>query len=173
MQTPQDPTPVPAAVVALLHRARTGMLFNVATRSPHTEQFNFWQGYAKALNDLTSGVGDALAAKDFALQGYQGPSMLAAAASCLDIDIYCLSRAAVVQRLAQAGIEVASDEVANTDIGTARQLENSAVAAINLHSEHSAHLVDVNDDSVVHVAPLIVFGVDIQPNGIVTRVHAA
>lgn len=149
------------------------MVFNVATRSPHTEQFNFWQGYAKALNDLTSGVGDVLAAKDFALQGYQMPRMLTAAASCLHIDVYFLSRAAVVQRLAQAGIEVASDEVANTDIGTAGQLENSAVAAINLHSEHSTHLVDVDDDSVVHVAPIVVIGVDIQLNGIVTRVHAA
>lgn len=164
----QATNPSPASA-ALRNRAHTGMLFNVISNSPKPEQFYFWQGYAKALCDLEGKAGAVLAARDAELHGYQTSGFLAAAARCLDVDIYRLSRAEVVQRLAQAGIEVASDGVANTDISATGQLKDSAVTAIDLDGEHAAHLVDAKDDSVVHVTPLVVMAVDVQRDGIVTK----
>ena len=160
MQTPPTASPactaagtslVTGAVAALLHRARSGMLFNVTTRSTHAHDFDFWQGYARALNDFTSGIGHALAAKDAALQGYQMPRMLAPAARCLDTDIDRLSRAQVVQRLAQARIELTGDEVADSKLESTGQLENGAVGRTALRSNSLKEILEAAE--VTHPKP--------------------
>jgi hypothetical protein len=71
--------PSPDAFDALLRRAdslRQCPGLEASTRG-------FWAGYAKALRDLQSGVGDKLAAKDFALQHGTGRHPRAAAAAVL------------------------------------------------------------------------------------------
>lgn len=135
---------------AIQHRARTALLFNALTSTGREREFYFWQGYAKALRDLHSGTADTLAAKDAALQGYQAPGFLQAAADCLGVDIYTLPRAQVVQRLAQAGIKFPTEDLAERDAGAAHQLKHAAVPAVNGDGEHAAHSVDGNHDASVH-----------------------
>jgi len=128
------------------------MLINALTGANRPEQFDFWQGYAKALRDLSNGLGDKLAAKDAALQGYQLPGVLQAAANCLGNDLYGLPRVAVVERLAQAGIELPADAVADADVVPVNQLKNAAVASGELDSKHAPAVVDGDDGSGVHAA---------------------
>jgi len=147
LQTPA--TTLSPAAAALRHRALTGMLFNALACPTRPEGFNFWQGYAKALADLANGTGDKLSSKDGG-SGYQLPGYVAVAARCLGDDVYRLTRAEVLDRLASAGIEVATDALAALDVVAAHQLENGAVATVDLHDEHAADAVVVGDGSLLN-----------------------
>lgn len=141
------------AIQSLLYRASTGMLINIAL-APHRKRdsYEFWQGYAKALNDLSNGVGEALAEKDARLNGYLPPSVLRAAASVLGVHIYSESRLHVEQRLAQAGIKVPFDSLPDVDIAATQVVENRAVSTVDLHYEHSVAGVDAGNGSGFHNA---------------------
>lgn len=140
---------------ALRNRARTALLSLALTDTKRPDQFDFWQGYAKALRDLGRCNGRKLAAKDAALQGYQLPSFLQAAADCLGQDIYLLPRAEVVNRLAQAGIKLAADDVADFKVVPDHEFEDAAATTADLNSKHAATSVDCDDGALHGATPCV------------------
>lgn len=140
-----------SAVTALLQRAGTGLLFELAApKGANRPQYHHWQGYARALRDLQRGAGHKLAAKDAELGGYQSPAFLRAAAGCLGVDLYDLTRAEIEQRLAQAGIQLTTHAVATPDAATAHVVEDIAIAAVDLHDKHTVARVDLDDGASRH-----------------------
>lgn len=137
---------------ALRHRAHTGMLFNVLLQSERPQQFDFWQGYAKAAADMAKGTATRLALKDASLGGYETPRSLTAAAGCLGDDIYRLTRTQVVERLASAGFKVPADPLADGDVIPAQQFKDGAIAPLDLNDEHPAQAVVVSDGANRHDA---------------------
>ena len=153
-----------AAIQAMLSRARTGLLASLAFTDKKQDSFDFWQGQIAALMNLSNGTGQKLAAKD-ALLPYETPAFLAAAAFGLDDDVYRLPRAKILQRLAQAGIQITPDAVANLDVIAAHQFEHGAIPAVDLHNEHAPTRVDIGNGSGLHDEHLVVMGVDIVAEG--------
>lgn len=141
-------------IEALEHRAKTGLVFAALTGNDRT--FAFCQAQLHVTTLLKDGTAQRLAEKDAALGGYQANAVLNTAAGCLTDDSYRIPRAEVAQILANAGIQQAFDSVAHANVVTAADLENSAVATVNLNHEHAAHSV-VGDDGphLVHAGPPI------------------
>ena len=141
------------AVQALLNRAKAGLLATAFLQCGPKHQFEWWQGYAKALHDMTSDAGQKLADKDLRLGGYQLPSVLQIAADVLNEDVYRLSRAEIEDRITQAGIKVPIDSLALSDFAGPEQLKNGTVTTIDLNDEHRAARVNLNDGSCLHSSP--------------------
>lgn len=144
-----NPATTSAAIEALLLRARTGLISEALQPSNRPHYFDFWSGYAKALNDLRSGAGELLAAKDAALP-YEPPGYLRAAAEALHVHTYALTRVEIVERVRQAGIEISANPLPDFHVIPAAQLVHGAVATVDLHGEHAAPRVVDNDDALVH-----------------------
>ncbi|MGH6627628.1 MAG: hypothetical protein ACRECD_14005 [Burkholderiaceae bacterium] len=160
-----DPCQATPATEALLRRARAGMLASVVLTDHIRDNFDFWQGYAKALNDLRRGAGAKLAAKDLA-QPYELPSVLSAAAQVLDHDIERLSRREIEQRLTEAGIKLPPDAEPLLQVAAVHQLKDGAVAGVDLHDEHAVALVQLYECAGLHGGdPVMVAGADIVDEG--------
>lgn len=141
-------------LLALEQRAKVGLVFAAMTDNERT--FAFFQPQLHLLKCLRNGTAQRLAEKDAGLGGYEANAVFNAAARCLTDDAYLLPRADVAQILANAGIQQAFDAMATGDFATAVQFENSAVAAVNLHNEHTASGVVGDDGSdLLHAGPPI------------------
>lgn len=131
---PTAPNPAAAAapaeaITALRHRARSSLASSAFNPHPKAaDNFRFWQGYAKALFDLDRGAGAKLAAKDASLGGYQPSPAFARAIGLLADDIERLSRVEVQQRVAEAGIDIATEPVSYLDVISAGEAEHGEVA---------------------------------------------
>jgi hypothetical protein len=141
-------TNFPYQVQALSDRAKTGML--IAAEQGRSEGFHFWRGNLAALQSMTTGYGVGFAKSDRLLGGYQAPTDLKAAWAALPERAEKLTMAEVQQILAAQGVQVAAQPVANGDVNAGQQLENSAVATVNLHDEHAPAVVDFDNSSCVH-----------------------
>lgn len=142
-----------AAIVALQHRARTGLAADaLLSKDESARTSTFWHGYLRALHDLQRGAGAQLAEKDERLGGYQPPSDLAAALACLGEDIDRLIGCEIVQRVAKAGIQLPAHHMANLQPVAAQDLEHAKVTAVDLHDEHAATRVVVGDKASEHAA---------------------
>lgn len=141
---------IKTAGAALARRALIGLLSQVVCGSTRPEQFDFWQGYAKAIRDLANGTGDKLAANDRRSgQQHQLPGALRAAAEALGDDVYWLTRTEIADRLAKAGIESALHVVPPQDLTTTSSaLEDGAVAAVDRNCEQIA--TDYEDGAGMH-----------------------
>lgn len=139
------------AMQALRHRAHTGLAINAFVPGARREELHqFWQGYARALRDLSSGLGARLAAKDAASGAYDPPAVLKGAIGLLGDDIERLTRAEIFQRVADAGLQVALKPVPDLDVVAAGQLEDGAVAAVDANDEHPAPGVVADDGASGH-----------------------
>ena len=139
---------------ALEQRAKVGLAFAALTDNERT--FAHFQPQLHLLKCLRDGTSQRLAEKDAGLGGYEANAVLNAAASCLTDDAYSLPRAEVAHLLAVAGVQAAFDAMAQSDLTTSVQLENSAVAAVNSHNEHATPSVVGNDGpDLLHAGPPI------------------
>lgn len=141
----------PAALDALRNRARMRLLSNALNEHPNAPaHFAAAQGYAQALFEVARGAGRKLAERDAALGGYQPSSAFARAFALFADDIHCLSRAEIAQRVAAAGIDVATEPVSYVDVISTGQAEHGEVSAVNAHDEHAAPRVVVGDGAGGH-----------------------
>lgn len=140
------------AITALRNRAKTGLLF-AATVNCHIT-FDRWYGYLAALRDLESGVGPKLAAKDACCESgtYEPPGIFKAAWPALPEDIEALTLANVRELLAAQGMEIAGDDIADSQINAVQQLKDGEVSATELNDEHASALIDGNNGSCLHAA---------------------
>ena len=156
-----------ADVNALLQRAKAGLLASLLLGGQKQGGFNFWQGQIAALTCLANGNAAFMAGKD-ALLPYEPPPMLRAAALALDIDAYRLPRAEILQRLAQAGVQITPDTVPGLNVIATHQFEHGAIPSVDLHHEHAALDVQIDDGASGHEKSFKSLGVDVQQAGIVT-----
>lgn len=140
------------AITALRNRAKTALL-SAATINRHFI-FERSMGYLKALSDLESGVGQKLAAKDASSESgtYEPLSMFKAAWPALPEDIEALTLANVRELLAAQGMEIAGDDIADSQINAVQQLKDGEVSATELNDEHASALIDGNNGSCLHAA---------------------
>jgi hypothetical protein len=123
-------------------RARASRLADCEELAEPARQF--WKGYAKAIDDLASGVGDALAAKD-ALGG------VPPAGAGLSEDVSLL----IVDGQSETAERVERSRDARTDdhVDRVEKLENPEVATLDIaDEEHPTPCVDLQDDAAAHPA---------------------
>ncbi|MDP3651629.1 MAG: hypothetical protein Q8R67_08095 [Rhodoferax sp.] len=147
---------------ALLLRARA--LLDIGIPGYQDQYTAYWNGYAKALSDLSSGVGAKLVAKDAASGGYvQGGGN--AAWARLAIGLESLTAVEIVERFAAQGIEMSADSAAQLRLETVQQLPHGVVTTVELDDKHTASHIDMGNGACLHSASLVVFGVDIVADG--------
>ena len=138
----------------------------LAMEHPHSssESISFWKGYAKALNDLTRGAGNKMAAKDAASGGYvQGGGKTAWASLTAGVEL--LTAAQIVERFFTHGIEIATDTATQFRLEAVKNFPNGVVAIVQSKDEHTAASVDVSDGSGLHGKALILIDADIVAEG--------
>ena len=171
MQVTNDQKNLYADLKALLDRAHCGMLISALADRPAS--FAEWRAYAKALTDLQTGKGLALAAKDSKSGGYEPASCLQAAWTRLPVGIELLTLADVQQFLTTQGVQISAETVPALQLDAAQQFNGNAVAVINANHEHAPAVIDVNDGASGHKKSLEAFGIDVQSAGIVTSQSGA
>lgn len=126
------------SMAAMLKRAKFGLLWSATTPNSAPGQFDFWQGYAKAMHDMADGTAAGFAARDAGTSGgHHLPSFLLAAADCLGDDAYRLTGAQIRDRLAHAGIQTAAHPVAQHQV-VRSGLEVGAICAVDSNSQQVA-----------------------------------
>ncbi|CAM3348964.1 hypothetical protein [Polaromonas hydrogenivorans] len=151
-----------AAIQAMLNRA------NAVLAMDHpgilAESISFWKGYAKALNDLTSGVSDKITAKDAASGGYvRRVGKADWASQTVGNELRTVAQS--VEKLKTQGLQITTQAVAQFKPEDTQEFPHSAIAAVQLDDEHSTAPIDVNDGSGRHDERLVVIGVDIVAEG--------
>lgn len=137
-----------AEVLALRNRAHTGLACAAFVAGwKREEQHVFWQGYAKALRDLTRGMGAKLAQRDQASGAYQAPTVLQAAIAVLGDDIEHLTRAEILERVAAAGVKRPFHDVPGLDATTGHFVDGAVASLDPNHEEVTNH---VKNDSPAH-----------------------
>lgn len=139
-----------AAIAALRNRAITGLLINGChpPEVPGRYGFSFWQGYIKALQDLSSGAGRTLAASDKMCSGYKPLGYLQAAFTALAECAESATFAKVEQLLSAQGVQVTGHPVALLEADASEQLENGVSGIVDAHDKHAPAMVDGNDGSL-------------------------
>lgn len=138
----------------------------LAMEHPHSssESISFWKGYAKALNDLTRGAGNKMAAKDAASGGYvQGGGKTAWASLTAGVEL--LTAAQIVERFFTHGIQIATDTATQFRLEAVKNFPNGVVAIVQSKDEHTAASVDVSDSSGLNGKALILIDADIVAEG--------
>lgn len=105
----------------------------------------FWDGYAKAMNELVDGTLFLLAMKDAAaLNDVQAGPQGTGAGLTVGVDV--LRTGLVVETYATQGVQVAADTVANGEINTTEQLKNSELTpVVNAQDKHSPDGMNVGN----------------------------
>lgn len=162
-----NPSP---AVTALLNRSKSLLLTQAWLNKP--EGVARAQGAINTLKALQGNAAQMAANKDAASEGgYQVCAVFQAAWPALPVDIEYLSMAQVQDFLALHGIKLAADTVANTNIDGVNQLQDHIVAAVDVYDKHDVAPADVGDGTGCHSRSLVM-AVDVQRDGIVTKVYA-
>lgn len=141
-----------AGLEALRNRAKHGLLIGALLDRPSS--FAHFRGELKALSALERGLGDKAAAKDSAAGGYLPLADLQTAWATLPVDIERLTLVDVQQLLRAKGVQIAGNPASDSKLDAVEQLEDSVGAAVDLHDEHPAPRVDLNDGASQHGAPL-------------------
>ena len=160
------------AIQAMLNRANEALA--IGHPGMRAESIIFWKGYAKALTDFSTGVGDQLAAKDAASGGYaQGCSEAAWAG--LTVGLESLTTVQIMERFAAQGIQMTTDAASELWLETVLQLPDGVITAVHPDDQHASTRVDVGNGSGQHDEHLVVMGVDIvadQEQGALTLYRA-
>lgn len=160
-----------AGVTALLNRSKSLLLTQAWLNKP--DGVARAQGAINALQALQGNAAQMAANKDAASEGgYSVCAIFQAAWPALPIDIEYLSMAQVQDFLALHGVKLAADTVANTNIDGVGQLQDHIVTAVDVDDKHDVARADVGDGAGCHGGSFVM-GVDVQRDGIITRVYAA
>lgn len=109
---------------------------------------DFWKGYAKALEDLQSGVGERLAAKDLAAQ--HRTRMRQGADAALPVDGHRCAAADMPEFVTTKNVEVADHLVVDFKVNAVHQLEHDKLAALVAHDKQAVPAVDAHNVSACH-----------------------
>lgn len=137
-------------VLALLYRARLGMVFRALAEPEAAESttFELFKSHAKALADVLEGGGKGWADKDDRLGGYETYGVFQAAVTRLPDGFERLTLAEVRQCLTAQGVVLGTDAVSDSQIDGAVQLVDSVRPIIQVDDKHAISLVDSDDSSL-------------------------
>ena len=132
------------ALCALVRRADS--LSKTHSLAPHVREF--WKGYAKALQDVQSGAGERLAAKDLAAQHRTG--MRQSADAALPVDSHGFTTADMPEFVATKNVQVADHLVVDFKVDSVHQLEHDELIAFVPHDKQAVPAVDAHNVSARH-----------------------
>jgi hypothetical protein len=111
-----QPAATSSAITALRHRAHSCLIaLALMPIGRRQQQFDQWHGFARALRELESGIGDQLAAKDARSGGYLPASEFERAIEVVGADLESLSIRQILERLTALGFEVPDEAVTGLD----------------------------------------------------------